>query len=118
MSAVRRGGARLTWLVVLLAWFAVGAVVALRAVPWRDVSFHAPWARMRADGGPPSSWAADVAFFVLTAAVWPVAWRWRALGAFDARDDANGTPPLQDSGGSGHPRSVRRPLDSGGAGPA
>lgn len=70
---------------VCAVWFLIGCVVASRSIPWRDVSFHATFARMTttAAGAPVSPWA-DRLFFVLAALLWPLSCRWRRLGAFRA----------------------------------
>lgn len=77
-------------LVLLAAWCAIGVVVAARAVPWRDVSFHAPWARIDLDHVSPRSLWADRVFFLLAAVLWPFAARWRRLGYFDPPAEENG----------------------------
>jgi hypothetical protein len=64
------------FLAFVALWWLIGVVVAARSIPWRDVSLHAPWARMRTDGGAPSSPMADSWFFVFAVVFWPVSWRW------------------------------------------
>lgn len=82
--------------IIVAAYLCVGLVVALRAVPWADVSIHAPFAR-RTGGAhqddPVVSPAADRLFFWLCVLLWPVAWRFRHLGAFAGEKERDGAAP-------------------------
>lgn len=80
------------------AWLMIGAVVALFAVPWGDVQFHARRILpMRVgDDAAPRSPGAGLLFFLVAAALWPVAWRWRRLGYFRGTD-SNPLEQLPDS---------------------
>jgi hypothetical protein len=82
---------------IAAAYLIVGVLVALRAVPWADVSIHAPFARRTGGanaGDPVRSPSADRLFFAVVVLLWPVAWRFRHVGAF-AGDNA---PPFEHVG--------------------
>lgn len=106
-------------LACLVVWLLVGCLVAARSIPWRDVSFHASFARMTttAAGAPVSPWA-DRLFFVLAALLWPVACRWRRLGAFSHRPPEDLTPAAGGGSvgeyGDGHRQpTLSAPLEPG-----
>lgn len=99
-------------IVFAVLWLLIGVVVASRAIPWRDVSLHARFARMTTTAaGAPVSPLADRVFFVLVALLWPVSCRWGKAfarrpddltaagdsGSVGGHGDGHRQPPLSDS---------------------